>query len=58
MNNVSFNKEQFNDTLKKRLFYRILSSLIKSKKVKYPQAKGFDYQKPKKVNYPIAKKLI
>jgi len=58
MNNVSFNREQFNDTIIKRLFYSILDRLIPSKRVNYPSAKEKGYQKAKKVNYPSAKNVI
>ena len=58
MNNVSFNREQFNDTIKKRLAYFIADSLIPSKRINYPKGKPAEYQQPKRVNYPQAKEAI
>ena len=58
MNNCSFNREQFNDTIKKRLFYPISERLILFKKVNYPSANERRYQEAKKVGYPSAKKMI
>ncbi len=58
MNNISFNKHQFNDILKKELFYGILETLPPAKRVNYPTAKEVEYQKPKKVNYPEPNKIL
>lgn len=58
MNNVSFNREQFNDTIKNRLVYLISNSIYPSKKVDYNRAKKEDYQQSKKVNYPKPNNLI
>ena len=45
MNNVSFNRELFNDTIKKRAFYSIADRLIPPKRVNYPSSKKVEYQK-------------
>ena len=58
MNNVSFNIEQFNDTIKKRLAYIIADSLIPPKRVNYPKGKQIEYQQPKRDNYPVATETI
>ena len=74
MNNASFNRELFNDTIKKRVFYMIGERLIPSKRVNYPSSIKVEnqeskrvnfpssgkagYQKSKRVNYPEANKLI
>ena len=52
MNNVSFNREQFNDTIKERLAYFMTLGILRPKRVNYQKPKEDDYQKPKKVNYP------
>ena len=50
MNNVGLNREQLNDTIKRRTFYSVVAGLFPSRKVNYPTSK--------KVSYPVAKKLI
>jgi len=50
MNNCSFNREQFNDTILKRLKYFIASGLSKAKRILYPlTGKRIQYPKPKKL---------
>jgi len=55
MNNAGLNREQFNDTIKKRTFYSVVGGLFPSRKINYPPSGQVDYQDPKKVNYPSSK---
>ena len=58
MNNAGLNREQFNDTIKRRTFYSVVAGLFPSRKVNYPTSKKVDYYKANKIPYPIAKGLI
>jgi len=55
MNNAGLNREQFNDTIKRRTFYSVIEGLFPSKKVNYPPSGQVDYQGPHKLNYPTSK---
>lgn len=58
MNNLTFNREQFNEPINKTPFFAIGERLTPFKKTGYPVSKSVEYQKSKKVGYPIAKNLI
>ena len=58
MNNAGLNREQLNDTIKRRTFYSVIEGLFPSKKINYPTSRQENYQGPKKIQYPIAKKLF
>ncbi len=58
MNNVSFNREQFNEPIAQIAFYGIGERLLPFKKVAYPTSKEVEYSNGKKVPYPTAKGLI
>ena len=58
MNNLTFNREQFNEPINKTPFYAIGEGLIPFKRIIYPTSKAIEYQGPKKIPYPVAKGLI
>lgn len=58
MNNATFNREQFNDTIKKRLIYRILGGLLHPQKHKYQKPAKTSYPAAEEIKYPPPQKVI